>query len=259
MENEVIEAGEIQKIESQPIAVQQSPVMMLADKLAEGKITAEHMEKMLDVQIKWEKNEAEKAYHAAMADFQENAPRIIKDTDGHNCKYAKLSDIVAKVSPLLSAHGLSHSWVTKTVEGGMEVTCKITHELGHSETTSMSAGPDKSGSKNDIQAIGSTMSYLQRYTLKAALGLAEADQDDDGNSAGNKAIDIPLPTEVNWECVDAIIVELGKQEDAKPIDREKLMRWFFADTCKYPATKSRVVAAAEYVMQKNPQNIYKEQ
>src|SRR5690606_5500273 len=42
---------------------------------------------------------------------------------------------------------------------------------------------DSSGSKNAIQAIGSTLTYLQRYTLIQALGLAASD-DDDGQTHG---------------------------------------------------------------------------
>ena len=103
---------------TQALAVQSiSPVMALADKLAEGTITAEQMEKMLDVQMKWEKNEAEKAYHVAMGKFQENAPAIIKSKQGHNCMHADLAiDIVAKVAPLLSEQGLSHKWITKSMD-----------------------------------------------------------------------------------------------------------------------------------------------
>jgi hypothetical protein len=244
---------EIVKAEPQAIAVQNaSPVMQLADKLASGTITAEQMEKMLDVQIRWEKNEAEKDYHAAMARFHEDAPSIIKTKDGHNCKYAGLSDIVAVVAPKLSLQGLSHTWVTETVDKGIKVICKITHEKGHNETTSLTAGADGSGSKNAIQAMGSTVTYLQRYTLKAALGLAEGDQGDDGASTGNKAVVIAFPTELEWECVDAIIVELKDPT----IDREKLAKWFLADRGAYPSTKDRVSLAAEHVMQKSPQNIY---
>lgn len=246
--------NEITKVEAQPLATQNvSPIMQLADKLAEGTITADQMEKMLDVQIKWEKNEAEKAYHAAMAKFHENAPAIIKNKDGHNCKYAGLSDIVAAVAPKLSAHGLSHSWVTETVDVGIKVTCKITHILGHSEESRMTAGPDTSGSKNAIQAIGSSISYLQRYTLKAALGLAEGDQDDDGIAAGKAPTEIPFPTELELECLDAII-KLLPPEPA--VDRGKLARFFLATKGSYPTTKARVHDAAEHVVQKNPTNIY---
>src|SRR5437660_174203 len=67
------------------------------------------------------------------------------------------------------------------MEGGtIRVTCILTHVQGHSEQVSMSAQPDTSGSKNSIQAIGSTASYLQRYTLFAATGLAPKDADTDG-------------------------------------------------------------------------------
>ncbi len=250
--------NEISKVEPSEIVstANASPVMQLAGKLADGQITAEQMEKMLDVQIKWEKNEAEKDYHAAMSKFQEDVPSIIKMKDGHNCKYAGLSDIVSAVAPKLSAQGLSHAWVTETVGSGIKVTCKITHSGGHSEETSITAGADGSGSKNAIQAIGSTVTYLQRYTLKAALGLAEADQGDDGNGSVKGIPDIDLPTEEEWECVDLIIEQLPKD---KPVDRWKLAKWFLGDKGKYPSTKTRVHAASEHVMKKNPQNIYKEQ
>ena len=65
----------------------------------------------------------------------------------------------------------------------MHVTCNLAHEAGHSEETTLSGPADNTGNKNAIQAIGSTLTYLQRYTLVQALGLAAA-QDDDGKAAG---------------------------------------------------------------------------
>jgi hypothetical protein len=58
----------------------------------------------------------------------------------------------------------------------------LAHCDGHAEETTLSGPPDASGSKNAIQAIGSTLSYLQRYSLVQMLGLAAAD--DDGKAAG---------------------------------------------------------------------------
>jgi hypothetical protein len=66
------------------------------------------------------------------------------------------------------------------------VTCIISHRDGYFEETTLSAGRDESGSKNSIQAVGSTLTYLQRMTLKAALGLAAA-EDDDGRSSEQDA------------------------------------------------------------------------
>ncbi len=90
-----------------------------------------------------------------------------------------MANVVEKISAELSKHGLSASWTTKQ-NGAILVTCKITHILGHSEETTLSAPSDTSGSKNAIQAIGSTITYLERYTLLALTGLATEDQDNDG-------------------------------------------------------------------------------
>jgi hypothetical protein len=47
----------------------------------------------------------------------------------------------------------------------------------------MSGEPDTSGGKNNIQAKGSTMTYLQRYTLNLALGICTEDDNDGAGGA----------------------------------------------------------------------------
>lgn len=140
------------------------------------------LEKLLNLQIAWEANEARKAYHIAMTAFKSNPPKIDKDkTVAYgNTKYnhASLANVTEKISTELSKHGLSACWSTKQ-NGAVSVTCRITHIKGHSEETTISAPADKSGSKNDIQSIGSTITYLERYTLLALTGLATYDMDND--------------------------------------------------------------------------------
>ena len=60
------------------------------------------------------------------------------------------------------------------------MTCVLTHVLGHSERVPMQSGRDESGGKNSIQGLGSTVTYLQRYTLLAATGMAVKGPDNDG-------------------------------------------------------------------------------
>jgi len=143
----------------------------------------EKLKGVLELQIEYEKNEARKAYHVAMSEFKKNPPTIEKDKQVQysSTKYshASLANVVRTITKELSKHGLSASWNTKQ-NGNIIVTCKITHVLGHTEETSLQAPSDSSGAKNAIQAIGSTITYLERYTLLAALGLATSDQDDDG-------------------------------------------------------------------------------
>jgi len=172
---------------------QASPSEMLQQALASG-ADLEKLEKLLELQERWEKNQSVKAYNKAMADFKANAPQIDKDkkvqyTTGKGTvgySHASLANVVDKISVELSKHGLSASWRTNQVGKDVCVTCRIAHELGHFEETSITAGADDSGAKNSIQAIGSTISYLQRYSLLALTGLATHDQDTDGIVAEEK-------------------------------------------------------------------------
>lgn len=152
----------------------------------------EKLEKLLTLQERWEANEAKKAYYKAMAEFKANPPQIFKDKtvaySQTRYKHASLGNVVEKITARLSECGLSHSWRVKQ-NGVIEVSCRITHEKGYSEETSISAGADKSGAKNDIQSIGSAITYLQRYTLLAMTGLATEDQDNDARPAETATID----------------------------------------------------------------------
>src|SRR5690606_29896587 len=62
----------------------------------------------------------------------------------------------------------------------IEVTCTIEHAMGGKKQVSQGGPPDTGGAKNQLQARISTVTYLERATFKAACGLAEQGQDDDG-------------------------------------------------------------------------------
>lgn len=148
---------------------------------------------LLDVKLKWEADEAHKAYVEAMQQFKANPPDILKNkhvtygagsgkVDYH---HATLDEITPIIADALRAVGITHSWRTSDANGKTTVTCVLTHFLGHSEDAATLSGPaDTSGGKNSIQAIGSTVTYLQRYTLLAATGLAAKGMDDDGKIEG---------------------------------------------------------------------------
>lgn len=182
--NEVIEAPS-KAIAASPALAANSPMGMMLAAVQQG-ATLEQVEKMMDLQERWEKSEAKKAYDAAFANFKAEAVVIIKGkdvTDGplKGKSYAELHDVVNAVTPALSKHGLSSSWkLTKDERDWMEVTCYLRHVGGHEEFVSMGGPPDTGGAKNAIQARASTKTYLERYTLKAITGLSEQGDDDDG-------------------------------------------------------------------------------
>lgn len=175
-------------MDNAPVVIErQNPASMIEVALTQG-ADLEKLEKLLELQERWERNEARKAYTEAMAAFKANPPKIEKNkhvkfaTQKGVTEYdhADLYNVSEKINSSLSAHGLHASWSTKQSDGAISVTCKITHLMGHFEETTLSSKPDESGGKNSIQAIGSAISYLQRYTLLALAGLATKDQDDDG-------------------------------------------------------------------------------
>jgi hypothetical protein len=175
------------EMEPQEIVRAEVTPMRLIELAMAQNADVDKLEKLMVLQLRWEANESKKAFVAAMNAFKANAPEILKNkhvaykdvaydhaTLDHVCKAATLA---------LSKHGLSHRWTITQDQGLIRVTCVLTHELGHSEETTLTAGPDVTGSKNAIQAIGSAVSYLQRYTLLAATGLAAANSDNDGQGA----------------------------------------------------------------------------
>lgn len=167
--------GEVTKISNQPAT---TPAQLL--ELAVNKdLDLEKLERLMAMQEQWEAKQAKKLFFEALANFQERCPRIIKRKQGHNYKYAPLGDIIEQIRPALKECGLTYRFEQNEVNGLIEIACVLTHVDGHSERTKMSAEDDTSGSKNTIQAKGSTVTYLQRYTLIGALGIATADEDID--------------------------------------------------------------------------------
>ena len=172
--------SELAKVENKQVAAPITPAQMLQMAVEQG-ADLDKLEKLMDLQERWESNLARQEYTKAMSGFRSQCPAIARTRTGHNIKYAGLAESLDTIKSLLSQCGLSHSWNTQQDGPLIKVECVVTHESGHSERTSLAAAPDTSGSKNSIQAIGSTVSYLERYTLFAILGLASQDMDNDGN------------------------------------------------------------------------------
>jgi len=159
---------------------------------------------------------ARKAFDNALADAKAKIPVIRKNRqvgfDSRKAGAARtdyrhedLAEIARTIDPILSEVGLSYRFrVSSEVNEPVRVTCIISHRDGHSEETTLRAGRDESGNKNSIQAIGSTVTYLQRYTLKAALGLAAA-EDDDGRASEAQVMEATvLPGTVSCAQVEEI-------------------------------------------------------
>jgi len=222
MSNEVIDMLAPAPVLTPPApvpAVQQpapsGPMGMAMQALSMG-MTVADLHSLLALQKDYEANEARKAYVADMAAFKLNPPEILKtklvgfkhkEGDGYTgYMHATLGDVCEKIVERLAQNGFSHRWDTQQPPGGqIYVTCTLTHRLGHSESTTLNSSADTSGKKNNIQAMASTVSYLQRYTLLSASGLATKDMsDDDGRAGGNMGLDTGIGTK---EATDEEILD----------------------------------------------------
>lgn len=199
-----------------PVAADTSPDGLLALALQQG-ANMETLERLMALKERHDANEARKAFVAAMADFKHEDLAIGKNkhvsftTSKGTTSYdhAELFDVTDVVVPALAKHGISHRWTVKQDQARITVACVLTHRLGHSESVEMTAGADDSGGKNSIQAIASTKTYLERYTLLAATGLAtggdlggESD-DDDGRGYEQEPTEAERLERRKAQCLDA--------------------------------------------------------
>ena len=192
---------------TQPPAVL-TPMALIERALASG-AGMDVIEKFMILQERWEQNQARKDFDASIAAAKAEIPPITRNATGHNDKkYADFSAIAAVVDPILGKHGLSYRFRTVQTDR-ISVTCVLSHKSGHSEETTLAGPPDATGSKNAIQAIGSTLTYLQRYSLVQMLGLAAARDDDGRSAAGGEKISLDRA-----EYLIALCEEVSADKDA---------------------------------------------
>jgi hypothetical protein len=161
---------------------------MIANAARDPAVDIEKFERLMALRERAGQADARRSFYAALARAKGEFGPILKTrvvdyehSDGQgrtNYRYEELADIGVVVDPVLSKHGLSYRHKSTQDAGKIRVTCILSHEDGYSEENSLEGLEDKSGKKNPNQAIASTVTYLQRYTLKEALGIG-AGRDDD--------------------------------------------------------------------------------
>lgn len=217
--------------------------MALIDRAMATGASPDVLEKLLALQERWEAGQARKAFDDAMASAKAELPTIRKNrevdftsTKGRtHYRHEDLAEVARTVTPILGKRGLSYRYRTTSAPNEpITVTCIVSHRFGHFEETTLSAGRDDSGNKNSIQQIGSTLTYLQRMTLKAALGLAASD-DDDGAKADSAA-------EVISDIQLQSLIELAEEVGA---DRNKFCKYMqVSDLSDIPAREFKRAVAA---------------
>lgn len=197
-----------------PVVNEAAAIIQVIERAASNPdVDIEKMERLLDMHERVKARNAKTAYAAALAEMQPQLPVIeergeIKHGDNKPVQstYAKWEDINEAIRPILAEYGFALSFRIGRAEGLVSVTGILSHREGHSEETTFDLPVDSSGSKNSVQALGSSVSYGQRYTAKALLNLTSRHSvDDDGRAAGAGG----FVNEEQAETIKRMMVEVG--------------------------------------------------
>ena len=244
--NAIVKAKTIQAVAKVPESP--TPATLLQMAITQN-LDLDKLEKLMELQERWEQKEAKKLFIAALSKFQSMVPPIRKNKTakvktqnggGYDYTYVNIGHIGQTIQKALNKCELSYRWEFDEKDGKMSVRCFVTHISGHTEGTTMEAAADNSGGKNAIQQKASTNTYLQRYTLIGALGLTIEDDDNDGKtipgSKKEKSMDETKLEE--WEVLEQWKTALAEiktqihlttfyQQNKKAVDSNKKVQALF--------------------------------
>lgn len=206
----------VSKLQKRIVEESGNPLLGMLGQLATSpNFNAEAFKMVVDL-VREEKAATAKAeFRADFAAFQSEMPPIPKGGKGHNGKpHERLEDIFETTKPLRAKYGFSLNHEIKQGPSTITIVAILGHRGGHEAVAEMALPLDASGSKNAVQAHGSTTTYGKRYTAMAVLGLAASDEaDDDGKAAGNKKPDAsPLIAEDECKALKALLAKANLDE-----------------------------------------------
>jgi hypothetical protein len=181
-------------------------------------VPVDKLERLIALQERILAHTAKAEFDAAFSELQGEIPIITEKGEiivkGElRSTYAKNEDIQRVVKPILQKHGFALRFRNEWIDGGkLKVVGILSHRSGHSEHDEFLTKPDDSGSKNDIQAIGSARSYGQRYTTISLLNIATEGEDDDGRKAERAAPPPPPDGYVDWWTHMQSLAEKGQTD-----------------------------------------------
>ncbi len=178
-----------------PTAVAEPTVGMLLQMAIEKDLDVEKLERLIALQERAYKRNAEIEFAEAMAAFQAECPPITHSKQakittsgggGYQYTYAELDAIARVVNPILAKCGLSYSWNTSITEKGWLVCeCVVRHKNGHVAAPALFSLPIASNNPgmSEQQKVASATTFAKRQSLTAALGITTSDDDYDGGGA----------------------------------------------------------------------------
>jgi len=169
--------------------------LALVERLSANKdVDVSKINAILDMQERVMNKQAEISFNQALSRLSGKLAEVrivrthgVSYKDVEAFKFAPYEVIDQAIRPLYTSEGFSLSFNSETREGGGAIiTGTLSHIDGHSRKASLPLALDISGGKNNIQAMGSTISYGKRYTMGMLLNIVTVGEDDDALSAFEK-------------------------------------------------------------------------
>ena len=153
-------------------------------------VQTDKMRAVLDMKMEMVNKDAEMAFNKAMVAAQTRMPQVEKLSQADKSKYAKLEYIDQQIRHIYTEEGFALSFDSRKEEDNtITYFVEVTHSAGHSKVKQLNLPIDKSGSKNDTQAVGSSTSYAERHLTKMVFNVIEKNVDDDANMGLANKID----------------------------------------------------------------------
>jgi hypothetical protein len=182
-----------------PAAAPQSLLPAIIGLAKDPSVDVAKLDALLKMQAQMEERDAKREAVEAFTKLSADLPRVKKngtidlgkDKDGRprSIAFARWEDMDAIIRPLLTANGFTLSFDSTTREGGgLVITGELMHRSGHVRTATIPLPLDSGPGRNNLQAVGSTLSYGKRYCAEMLLNIVREGEDDDGHAAGLRFI-----------------------------------------------------------------------
>lgn len=171
-----------------PISNDTNIMAVISRAAADPTCDIDKLERLMAMHERMQARDAQAEFNTAMAAMQSDIPSIaergaIVVNGQKRSDYATFEDINDVIKPIMQQHGFAITFKVENIAQGLSVTGILMHRAGHRESTTMLLPLDTSGSKNAVQAVGSSTSYGKRYVMSALLNLTTRGEDDDGHAA----------------------------------------------------------------------------
>ena len=153
------------------------------------------LEALMKMQERMEDRQAERAFARALHAAQAEIPHIAKNgtvslgSGKGSYAFTTWTDMDRVLRPVMDRHGFTLKFDMAAKDGGGAViTGTLLHVDGHSTQASIPLALDTGPGRNNLQAMGSTMSYGRRYVAEMLFNLVRRGEDDDGKAGGARFI-----------------------------------------------------------------------